>query len=622
MKSGTAAYDEQFHRGVNVIRSDGNSRGKSTIMDLIFFSLGGDLTSWKNEAAACDYTLAEVSVSGATLTLRREIKSTAERLPMQIFFGSADSASSANSSQWSQYAYQRYGDRESFSQVLFRALGMPEVPADDANITMHQILRLMYVDQMTSVNRIFRFEARDAPLRRQAVGDLLCGVLDERIYPAQIRERSLNAEYATATTKLTGLLQVLRAVDEKLDFSDLLSRARATEQDRSATIETIQALRAERHTPADSSTENSEVLNALRADLAGIGLEVRKAEDALNQTKLAVEDASLLLHEIERSLQQIRQARRTGDALGNLTFAFCPSCFSPLEAADDEHSCHLCKQKLEPDQDRSRYARMQNELEVQLKESLSLQALRLENQRELDDRLTKLRRMRDLVSQEYNSISLNFSTETDARIDALTRRVGYLDRELVDIDRERRMAEEVAQLSASKEALAEQLRTLRRNIDVWMEARLARQNRAYRIVAKATAEILRSDTKNDIGNVEDSGVYFNFTEDRVEINGKSSYSASSLTVIRNAFHVALLAASCWDKDFLYPRFVLLDNIEDKGMTPERSHKFQETIIDVSKSLSCEHQIIFSTSMPSAAADQPSFAVGAKYDENNMSLRVG
>lgn len=353
-----------------------------------------------------------------------------------------------------------------------------------------------------------------------------------------------------------------------------------------------------------------------------IGLEVRQAEDVSSQNKLAVEDAALLLHEIERSLHQIRQARQTGDALGNLTFAFCPSCFSPLEVATDDHHCHLCKQKLEPEQDRSRYARMQNELEVQLKESLGLQTRRVEHQRELDDRLAKLRRMRELVSQEYGSISINFSTEADARIDALTRRVGYLDRELIDIDRERRMAEEVAQLSAAKEALAAELRTLRRNIDLWMEARQSRQNRAYRIVAKYTADVLNNDTKNDIGDVAESGVYFNFTEDRVEINGKSSYSASSLTVIRNAFHVALLAASCLDKDFLYPRFVLLDNIEDKGMTPERSHKFQETVIELSKSLPCEHQIIFSTSMPSAAVDQPAFAVGIKYDENNMSLKIG
>lgn len=34
------AYDEQFHKGVNIIRGQ-NSSGKSTIIRFIFFALGG-----------------------------------------------------------------------------------------------------------------------------------------------------------------------------------------------------------------------------------------------------------------------------------------------------------------------------------------------------------------------------------------------------------------------------------------------------------------------------------------------------------------------------------------------------------------------------------------------------
>lgn len=36
------AYDEKYHRGVNIIRGD-NSSGKSTITHFIFFVLGGAL---------------------------------------------------------------------------------------------------------------------------------------------------------------------------------------------------------------------------------------------------------------------------------------------------------------------------------------------------------------------------------------------------------------------------------------------------------------------------------------------------------------------------------------------------------------------------------------------------
>ncbi len=43
------AYDETFHEGVNVIRGE-NSSGKSTILNCIYYGLGGDLADWSETA--------------------------------------------------------------------------------------------------------------------------------------------------------------------------------------------------------------------------------------------------------------------------------------------------------------------------------------------------------------------------------------------------------------------------------------------------------------------------------------------------------------------------------------------------------------------------------------------
>ncbi len=620
-KGSKSAYDETFHLGVNVIRSEGNSRGKSTIADLIFFALGGDLTVWKDEAAQCDFTLAEVSLSGATLSLKREIQPVSGQKPMWLYYGGATEALAASPDRWARYSYRRLGDRESFTQVLFRVLGLPEVPAEEANITMHQILRLMYVDQMTPVNRIFRFDPQDAPLRRQAVGDLLCGLLDERIYPAQMKVRQFENEYSAVSQQLSGLLKVLRSVDQGLDFSDLLSKVSAAQAEREQAIQEIERLRSARQDDKRTSTEQSAVLGTLKKDLDTVSLDVIRAQEESDRLRLAIEDAALLIGDIKRSLEQLKQARLTSDTLGPLVFAFCPSCFSPIDPIADSGHCHLCKADLNPEQERSRYARMQNELEVQLKESLALQSKRETDKGVTDERLAKLRRLRDLIASEYFGSSRHFSTESDAEIDQLTRRIGYLDRELVDLDRERRVADEVAQLSSKKDQLNEELGLLRKNIADWISAKEKRQTRAYQAIARATAATLSGDTQNDIGTVTAEGVYFNFTEDRVEINGKSGYSASSLTVIRNAFHLALLSASCNDPDFGYPRFLLMDNVEDKGMTQERSQNFQRLIVQASKELRCDHQIIFTTSMPDPAVDGIPYAIGEKYNADRYSLSM-
>src|SRR5688572_17886297 len=112
MQGGHRAYDQTFHPGVNIIRSEGNSAGKSTIAELAFYALGGDLTEWKEEAALCDTTYAHVRLNGADVTIRRDINRASQQ-PASIFFGSFEAAESSDLNGWQRYPYRRYGDRES-----------------------------------------------------------------------------------------------------------------------------------------------------------------------------------------------------------------------------------------------------------------------------------------------------------------------------------------------------------------------------------------------------------------------------------------------------------------------------------------------------------------------------
>lgn len=621
-KSGKSAYDETFHPGVNMIRSEGNSRGKSTIADLIFFALGGDLTEWKDEAGICDQTFAEVALNGSVVTLRRDISRTGTQLPMWVYFGPLAEGEASAVEGWSKLSYGRFGDREGFSQVLFRALGIPEVPSDDANITMHQLLRLMYVDQMTPVSAIFRMEERDSPNRRQAVGDLLCGVLDDRIYPSQIRARQLDREYTEVASQFSGLMRVLRRVDEGLDFSDLLSKVTATEDARRQALEEIEALRASRYSAGQSQSDTSEVLEVLRRDLDKVSRDIVTIQRDVDRLLLSTEDAALLIADLEKNLVQIGQSQATGDAMGRLVFAFCPSCLTPVTGPSDAHHCHLCKSELDEAHDLSRYARLRNELEMQLKESRALQQVRAKDRAALEDRLGGLQRVRSLLSEELLDRSRHYLTEADSKIEALTRSVGYFDRELVDLDRERRLAAEVTELSARKQQLNDDLSELRRNIAMWISAKEQRQSAIYGLISRITAEILSLDLPSDIEPVTQEGVRFDFGDNEIVVNQKRGYSASSRTVIKNAFHLAMLFASCADARMKYPKFLLLDNIEDKGMTPERSHNFQRLILQLSEATDVEHQIIFTTSMPDPLLDQPQYTVGPKYTETHKSLRIG
>lgn len=113
MKSGQPVFDEFFHTGLNIIRGE-NSSGKSTIMDFLYYSLGGDVERghWREAAASCDSVIAEISVNGRLVTLMREIEETPFQ-PMRVFYGTIDEADSASLGAWETYPFKR-GRRKVF----------------------------------------------------------------------------------------------------------------------------------------------------------------------------------------------------------------------------------------------------------------------------------------------------------------------------------------------------------------------------------------------------------------------------------------------------------------------------------------------------------------------------
>lgn len=619
-KGGQRVYDEAFHLGVNIIRG-ANSTGKSTIADLIFYGMGGDVTTWKDEAGSCDSVYVETIMNGTPITLRRDITQQGQQ-PMWVFIGDFETASRSATAGWQRYPYRRFSDRESFTQRLFRILDLPEVPGDaGANITMHQLLRLMYVDQMTPVDRIFRLEQPDSLLRRQAVGDLLCGVLDTRIYPAQLELREREREYENADRQLSALYRVLDQVENAPTVEMTDAAVSNLSRERDQLLAQIEELKSRRFESAAVNAEGTRIVNELKTGLDKVNRDIAEQQLEISQLELAIEDGSTLIREIERSLEQLKEGQATSEILGPLSFSFCPSCYSQLSGAGSAGVCPLCKTTIDPGADRVRYLRIRNELEIQLKESRTLLHDRTARLGKAQSMLAGLRRVRERLSTEYLSLVRHHVSDADIQIDRLTARLGYVDRELIELDRQRRLAEKLQALSEEKARLNAEIASLREKIATWTGAKERRQEAAYRLIQERTAHILSLDLQSEAEFTKDSEVYFNFAEDRISVAGKIGYSASSLTVIRNAFHLALLWASTVDREFKYPRFLLIDNIEDKGMTPERSRNLQKQIVYISEEIPTEHQIIFTTSMVDPELDKSDLVVGDHYTFENKSLKM-
>lgn len=602
-------YDEKFHAGVNVIRGE-NSSGKSTILNAIFYGLGGDLADWSDVALLCTHITLEVELNGLKATLRRDISSENGQ-PMAIFGGPYDIAVSSPVDEWRKYPYRRSATMESFSQAIFRLLGWPEVANDDGNLTVHQILRLLYADQLSPVESLFRFERFDPPTLRDAVGRLLCGAYDGSIYDNEIQIRNLNREFDSVSSELKSMTAVLGRSDGALGFDWIRGRRANLEVER----EQINKLIGEQERNLfEAQASDGLTLKAQQDVYAQVQslqqalLQVERERDRLNFT---IGDSAAFIANLENKISSLNDSALVAEHLGGVRFSSCPACYAPLESAEEAsvHACHLCKAPFDSELSKHRIVAMINEAGTQHKQSTLLQRRRLEQLEALDARLEQVRMEWFAAARRLTEVQKLPSTETQERLRELNRQAGYLDREIDNLAGQEKIVQLINELGEKKEGLNRNISKLRTAIDSSKMLQKRRFDQAYGEIEQQIIDLLRHDLRRQDSFESPDAVQFEFSANRISVDGKSYFSASSRVVLKSSFFLGFLAAATLDPAFRHPRFAIIDTIEDKGMEPERSHNFQNQILRKSREAKAKHQIIFATAMISPELDEEEFTIG-------------
>ncbi|UAB84335.1 AAA family ATPase [Zunongwangia sp. SCSIO 43204] len=208
-------YREKFDHKVNIIRGD-NSTGKSSIANFIFFILGGEFTEFLPEAKRCDYVIAELLVNNAPVTVRRNIDKNDNyhvmtKRPMYINVAPLQQAIKSQIKGWKIYQYSQTDRQESFSQKLFQLLNFPDISSENQEtITMNQILRLIYIDQLSNLSDLMRNEDFDSPSVRDAVGNLLLGTYSDEKLKFERQLKEVKKEYDKISTQTAAMKDVFK----------------------------------------------------------------------------------------------------------------------------------------------------------------------------------------------------------------------------------------------------------------------------------------------------------------------------------------------------------------------------------------------------------------------------
>ena len=443
-------FDEEFSDGLNFIAGEHNAVGKSTLANLLFYSLGGDYTKWTPEAGSCTAVRVEVEINGAIITLERPIE-TVSRRPMRIYWGDLASSAEAKISEWEEYPFSRSDHKESFSSVLLRAMDIPIVDSSMQSIvTMNQLLRLIYVDQDSAHFQIFRTEPFDKPQVREAVGAVLSGYYSDKQYGLISEHKIILSKIENIDLRLNSLDELLSEADQNISLLSLESQIDKHQQELGTVREYIEKTTEDKVAVSRMVRNHKKQLEALRKKLDQAVQNNRNYEQEHEQLVFEVADSNLFISSLELSIDALAKSESIRDALGEVPFRTCPVCYHGVSQSTTPGVCPLCKEEVPPGTEKAQVLRMRQELSLQLAESRLIQESRIKRLEYLESELPASRADLATARTEYERLYAASDLKMEVLVGPAYKREGYLQAAIEDLNRQLRLVETYQSLPEEK----------------------------------------------------------------------------------------------------------------------------------------------------------------------------
>ena len=571
--AGKFVYDQTFHVGVNIIRG-ANGTGKSTIMDLLNYGLGSEAAEWTDEQAKCDWVITQVSVNGHPVTLKRNITPTGQER-VQFFDGEMERALKTIEG-WQKFPMRRSSETHSYSQQMFELLNMPRHKTDDdKNLTMHQILRLIYVDQLSATTKLLKEDQRfDNVTTRRAIGEYLLGI--DALEAFNLRQDLIqaNKEFEKVNAELTAIYRMF-GHDESLINETSLNNDIAEIQ---KTLNELEQSREQTRvlTSADVAADVSSKIKELVSGIDNKTDKISAFESEKKALQIELNETALFLRSLEERKAALSESQLTYSTLGQVSFLYCPSCLEPIESHQDDKCC-LCKSSNKKGDRDFAYSQLLNELNFQIKESKKIIENFQSDINKIDSNLPKVRQQ--LLAAKTELKEINTSTdEKEAKLLDIASEIGFCRSQILSLEDKREQVVKVDSLKARKARANQNIANLQTRLDEISTLQENRYITVYGSIESTAKELLKLDGGYEDAFIDPEEVTFDFAKDKMYVNGRSKFSASSMVVMKNSIRFSIFAHAADDKYARLPNLLLMDNIEDKGMQKERSQNFQQQMV--------------------------------------------
>jgi hypothetical protein len=527
------------------------------------------------------------------------------------------------SSAWELYSMQRGSERESFSQVILRALSIPDSSEND-NLTMHQILRILYLDQLSPANLLMRPEQFDPSTIREAVSKTLMGAYNIQLLTDENRYKEMKRSLDQYKAEIENIQYILKHSKSHMSIEELRNKISA-DMERIKNIDLSLAENSKEKIKKETSKEHLIPYDIFQ-EMKNAKEKLINLTEGYNSFTSDIIDSENFIVELQQRMIDLDNSISMRNHLPKLTISYCPVCLNPIETNNEIDICPLCKKNILENTLTTNILRLKNEMAFQIKESNNLLLKKRKQIEAMKNEISKIKRQLELLQGHIDSYSISVEqTEQQKRDNALFLK-GGLSKEIEYLNKELLLQEQLKEDIRISENMKEDLVELNLVIERKRSELTINYNNAMNLIKKIASELIKDDSERDLPKDRNSlsTLEIDFEKyNTFRLKGKNSFAASSMVYIKNSIMFAFLFASLELESMNHPRFFMCDNIEDKGMEEDRSHNFQTNIYNMSqKYKDVEHQIIITTSMIEQTLDIPEICIGEAYKNDSKSLKIG
>lgn len=484
---------------------------------------------------------------------------------------------------------------------------------------MHQILRLIYIDQKSSTQDLMLTENFDSSITRTTVADLLFGVYDDTLYTDKLALRESEKEYEVFKKQFDGVESIYKSTgaETSIEVIDSLIKENIEE------LQKIEGFLSKNEIDNEINKyelETQEKLKILKENLIEQKRIYSNCLEEIEYYEYEILDSNDFINSLTKRSLSINESLVTRELLGEIDLNHCPHCLNILESLDDDVSCKLCKQTLPEDKIKSHHKKMQQELDNQIRESKML----------LKDKELKLQELKSLIPSVANSIKATqneienmvsrFQTKRNKDYDYLLVKKGELKSKNNFLIQQQKAISQIDVLRKELSRLTSKISGLKLSVNSKENDKRNKLISTKSFIQSTTLDILKSDLGRQKEFLVAKKVELDFSKNTFSLDGQNNFSESSNVFLKNSIRFAIFFGSLKFNFFRFPRFILCDNIEDKGMQPDRSKSFQRKIVELSNKAGVKHQIIFATSMVDEDLNGTELVIGDFHDENNKTLK--